>query len=47
MTDMIKNTQSYEISVLNVDDQSKSTKDFLLELGFEYSVGQYEMLLKI
>lgn len=47
MTDMIKNTESYKISVLNVDDQSKSTKDFLLELGFEYSVGQYEMLLKI
>lgn len=47
MTDMIKNTESYKISVLNVDNQSKSTKDFLLKLGFEYSVGQYEMLLKI
>jgi len=47
MTDMIKNTESSKISVLNVDDQSKSTKDFLLELGFEYSVSQHEMLLKI
>ncbi|MCR2043038.1 GNAT family N-acetyltransferase [Anaerosalibacter massiliensis] len=47
MTDMIKNTESHKISVINVDDQFKSTKDFLLELGFEYSVGQYEMLLKI
>jgi len=47
MTDMIKNTESYKISVINVDDQSKSTKDFLLKLGLEYSVGQYEMLLKI
>lgn len=47
VTDMIKNTESYKISVINVDDQSKSTKDFLLKLGFEYSVGQYEMLLKI
>jgi len=47
MTDMIKNTESNKISVLNVDDQSKSTKDFLLELGFEYSVSQHEMLLKI
>lgn len=47
MTDMIKNTESHKISVLNVDDQSKSTKEFFLKLGFEYSVGQYEMLLKI
>jgi len=47
MTDIIKNTESNKISVLNIDDQSKSTKDFLLELGFEYSVGQHEMLLKI
>ncbi len=47
VTDMIKNTESYKISVINVDDQSKSTKDFLLKLGLEYSVGQYEMLLKI
>lgn len=47
MTDMIKNTESHKISVLNVDDQSKSTKEFFLTLGFEYSVGQYEMLLKI
>lgn len=47
VTDMIKNTELNKISVINVDDQSKSTKDFLLKLGFEYSVGQYEMLLKI
>lgn len=47
VTDMINNTESNKISVINVDDQSKSTKDFLLKLGFEYSVGQYEMLLKI
>lgn len=47
ITDLLKNTESNKISVLNVDDQFKSTKDFLLKLGFEYSVGQYEMLLKI
>ena len=47
ITDMIKNTESHKISVLNVDDQSESTKNFLLQLGFEYSVSQYEMLLKI
>ncbi len=44
---MIKNTDPHKISVLNVDDQSESTKNFLLQLGFEYSVSQYEMLLKI
>ncbi len=47
ITDMIKNTDPHKISVLNVDDQSESTKNFLLQLGFEYSVSQYEMLLKI
>jgi len=43
----MKNTKSHKISVLNVDDESKSTKDFLLKLGFEHSVDQYEMLMKI
>ncbi|HHY26828.1 MAG TPA: GNAT family N-acetyltransferase [Desulfitobacterium dehalogenans] len=47
ITDLIENTISHKISVLNVDEESKSIIDFLLELGFEYSVGQYEMLLKI
>ncbi len=47
VTDLLKNTEAYKVGVLNVDDQSKSTKDFLLELGFEYSVGQYEMILKL
>lgn len=47
ITDLIKNTESHKISVLNVDDQSKCTIDFLTELGFEHIIGQYEMLLKI
>lgn len=47
MTEMIKNTESDRISILNVDNESESTKNFLLELGFVNSVGQYEMLLKI
>ncbi|MDR5586066.1 GNAT family N-acetyltransferase [Clostridium aquiflavi] len=47
ITDLIENTESFEISVLNVDDESKCTKDFLINLGFEYIVGQYEMILKI
>jgi hypothetical protein len=47
MTDMIKNTELDRISILNVDNESKSTNDFLLKLGFENRVGQYEMLLEI
>ncbi len=47
VTDLLENTESYKVGVLNVDDQSKSTKDFLLKLGFEDVVGQYEMILKL
>ncbi|WP_434301964.1 GNAT family N-acetyltransferase [Clostridium botulinum] len=47
ITDLIENTESYKISVINVDDKSKCTKDFLIKLGFEHIVDQYEMLLKI
>lgn len=47
VTDLIKNTESNKISVLNVDSESKSTKDFLLNLGFECWVSQYEMYMKI
>lgn len=47
VTDLLENTESHTVSVLNVDDESKSTKDFLLTLGFEYVVGQYEMILKL
>jgi len=44
VTDLLKNTESQKVSVLNVVKESISTKDFLLELGFEYGVGQYEMI---
>ncbi|EDU36729.1 GNAT family N-acetyltransferase [Clostridium sporogenes] len=47
ITDLMENTESHKISVINVDDESKCTKDFLIKLGFEYIVGQYEMFLKI
>ncbi len=47
VTDLLKNTESHKVGVLNIDDQSKSTKDFLMILGFEYVVGQYEMVLKL
>lgn len=47
ITDLIENTESHKINVINVDDESKCTKDFLIKLGFVHIVGQYEMLLKI
>lgn len=47
VTDLLKNTESYKASVLNVDDQSNTMKNFLLELGFEHSVSQYEMVLEL
>ncbi|GAE01478.1 acetyltransferase [Clostridium botulinum B str. Osaka05] len=45
--DLIKNTESYNINVINVDGRYKSMKDFLLKLGFECGVSQYEMILKL
>ncbi|WP_206458227.1 GNAT family N-acetyltransferase [Anaerovorax sp. IOR16] len=45
ISDMIKSTESNKICILNVDTQFKSAEDFFKQLGFEYSVGQYEMLL--
>lgn len=47
LIDLIKNTESYNINVINVDGRSKSMKDFLLKLGFECGVSQYEMILKL
>ena len=47
VTDLIENTESQKISTLNVDDESKCMKDFLIKLGFAPTVSQYEMLLHI
>ncbi|NFM18480.1 GNAT family N-acetyltransferase [Clostridium sporogenes] len=47
ITDLIKNTESNNINVINVDGESKPMKDFLLKLGLEYGVSQYEMILKL
>lgn len=47
VTDLIENTESQKINALNVDDESKCMKDFLIKLGFEPIVSQYEMLLHI
>lgn len=47
VTDLLKNTESCKIGVLNVDYKSESTKEFLCKLGFEYIIGQYEMISKL
>lgn len=45
LTNLIGSTESDKISFINVDDQSTSTKVFLLNSGFESVVSQYEMIL--
>jgi len=45
ITNLIKNTESPNISVLNIDGQMKSMQNFFLKLGFKNSVTQYEMIL--
>ncbi len=45
VADLLKNTESTKLSVLNVDDNIESTKNFLSSSGFDFSVGQYEMIL--
>jgi ribosomal protein S18 acetylase RimI-like enzyme len=45
--DLLKSTESHKICVLNVETQFKSIEKFLKKMGFEYRVGQYEMLLKL
>lgn len=47
VTDLINNTESDKVVVINVDDRSKVSKDFLSALGFECYVEQYEMILEI
>lgn len=45
ITNLIKNTESSNISVLNIDGQMKSMQNFFIKLGFKNSVTQYEMAL--
>lgn len=47
LTDLIKNSESNRISVINVECQDKSIINFLFKLGFEHWVSQYEMALKL
>jgi ribosomal protein S18 acetylase RimI-like enzyme len=45
--DLFKSTEADSIKVLNVDSKSTAMKNFLLKLGFEQNVKQYEMSLKL
>jgi ribosomal protein S18 acetylase RimI-like enzyme len=47
VADLLRNTESNRISATNVDGQSKFMKDFLLKIGFEYVINQYEMILEL
>lgn len=47
VTNLIKNTQSDTISILNIDKSYTPIIKMLLSLGFENFVGQYEMLLNL
>jgi len=47
MSVLVNSTEADKVAVLNVDDSSKVTKDFLCELGFEEYVDQYEMIMDL
>lgn len=47
IVDLVHHTNAHKIKLLNVQDQSNSIEQFLLKVGFENSVRQYEMLLKL
>jgi len=47
LSELMNCTESDKAAVLNVDDTSKSTKDFLCEAGFEHYVDQYEMIMDL
>lgn len=47
VTDLINNTESNKISILNVDGKCESMKDFLIKSAFESKIKQYEMSLEL
>lgn len=46
LSDLVQNTESNKISLINVDDASTITMTSLQALGFENVISQYEMILK-
>jgi ribosomal protein S18 acetylase RimI-like enzyme len=47
ITELLESTKAQNISVINVDEQCTSMRDFLLKLGFQFNVSQFEMMLKM
>ncbi|BCJ98705.1 GNAT family N-acetyltransferase [Anaerocolumna chitinilytica] len=47
LSELVRSTDAQRVSVLNVEASDKSMNDFLVQSGFNYQVGQYEMLLKV
>lgn len=47
VSDLLMSTESQSISVVNVDSQCNSMKDFLVNLGFKHMVKQYEMVFQL
>lgn len=47
ITDLLSNTDSNNVFILNVDGQCKSLIKFLYDLGFQNYVSQYEMMINI
>lgn len=47
LSELVKSTDAQRVSVLNVEASDKNMNDFLVQSGFNYQVGQYEMLLKV
>lgn len=47
VTDLIKNTNSKDIRIINIDSKDNNLKNFVTSLGFEHITSQYEMVLDI
>lgn len=47
LSELVRSTDAQRVSVLNVEASDKNMNDFMAQSGFNYQVGQYEMLLKV
>lgn len=47
LNDLVKETKSEKIRVINIDDENISVKEFFTNLGFEEFASQYEMQLNL
>ncbi len=45
--ELVKNTDSNSIKLINIDRKYKNMENFLINLGFQISSMQYEMILNI